>query len=403
MSLKNLDEFKSFDEFEKKLQEYSIENHVNYYISGSKSNKDPNIVWSYRTYKCVYAESPETFASTSKGLRPNQKIHSKDCPWTIRCTYSLKKKIFIVKDFIDHHRKDGIDTHPIGEKYFKLHPNQRKIDSPIKESIQEMISARAKPAIIREIVSKKFNIKVQSKQIYNLKNNFQEFEFPVDATETEKINEFVNRSREKDGHNGFNFTYDIENNNLLLISYQNDSMRQLYAQYGELLIIDATYKINSNNYSLYIFVVIDNNNKTQIVSISLAAFEVQKVFNSLLQHFRANNNLDITKLIISDKDMVESNAFKIFFPHAAHLLCHWHVFKNFRDNFKRKPTLEIAKQMIHSQSQDEYIALKEKFYSIEPNVAKHKYFNENWDTIAPKWVEFYRKTLPTFNSNATIL
>ena len=93
MSLKNLDEFNSFDEFEKKLISYSNENHVNYYISGSKSNKDPDILWSYKTYKCVHAENPETFATTSKGTRPNQKIHNKNHPWTIRCTYSLKKKI----------------------------------------------------------------------------------------------------------------------------------------------------------------------------------------------------------------------------------------------------------------------------------------------------------------------
>ena len=96
-----------------------------------------------------------------------------------------------------------------------MHPNQRKIDSPIKESIQEMINAKAKPALIREAVAKKFNIRIQPKQIYNLKTNLEELKFPIDATDTEKINEFVTKSREKDGHNGFNFTYDIENNNLL--------------------------------------------------------------------------------------------------------------------------------------------------------------------------------------------
>ena len=401
MSLIILAEFSSFNEFEIQLQSYAKQNFVNYYTSGSKSSNDPQIILSYKTYKCVHAKDPESHTSKSQGLRPNQKINSKDCPWTIRCSDSKKKGVFIVKDFIDHHCKDGVATHPIGEQYYKLHPNQRKIDSPIKASIKEMINTKAKPALIRETVANKFNIKIQPKQIYNLKNNLEGIEFPVDATDTEKIHSFVDKRREIDGHNGFNFTYDIDSNNLLLLTYQNNSMKQLYAQYGELLIIDATYKINANNYSLYIFVVIDNNNKTQIVSISLAAFEVQKVFNSLLQHFQANNNLLKTTVILSDKDMVESNAFKIFFPHAAHPLCHWHVHKNFKDNFKRKQTLELAKQIIHSKTPDEYLALKEQFYKSEPSEIKHKYFNDNWDSISSKWVGFYRNILPTFNSNAS--
>ena len=41
-----------------------------------------------------------------------------------------------------------------------------------------MIIAKAKPALIRETVANKFNIKIQPKQIYNLKNNLEGIEFP---------------------------------------------------------------------------------------------------------------------------------------------------------------------------------------------------------------------------------
>ena len=147
--------------------------------------------------------------------------------------------------------------------------------------------------------------------------------------------------------------------------------------------------------------IYDNYNKTQIVSLSLAAYEVQKMFNILLQHLRNNNDLNKTKEILSDKDMGESNAFKEFFPHATHLLCPLYVKKNFKDHFKRKPTLEFAKQMIHSQTLEEYQSFKERFYEVEPNDSHHRYFNENWDKIAPKWVDYYRKYLTTFNLDAT--
>ena len=103
MTLKNLDEFKRYDEFEQSLKNYASENFVNYYVSGSKSNEDPDIIWTYRTFKCVHAKNPDSHDSKSQGVRPNQKINARDCPWSIRCTFSKKKGNFIVKDFIDHH------------------------------------------------------------------------------------------------------------------------------------------------------------------------------------------------------------------------------------------------------------------------------------------------------------
>ena len=97
-------------------------------------------------------------------------------------------------------------------------------------------------------------------------------------------------------------------------------MKELYAQYGEIIIIDATYKINTSNYSLYLFIVIDNNGNSQICFLSLAAFEREKVFNSLLEHFTNTNDIIKTQVILSDKDMVESNGFKLYFPNARHIM-----------------------------------------------------------------------------------
>ena len=81
-----------------KYNSYAKENFVNYYTSGSKSSYDPQII----------------------------------CPWTIRCSYRKKKGVFILKDFIDHHCKDGVATHTIGEQYYKLHPIKGKSTAPSK-------------------------------------------------------------------------------------------------------------------------------------------------------------------------------------------------------------------------------------------------------------------------------
>jgi hypothetical protein len=133
--------------------------------------------------------------------------------FVLRDVFKDKKNgFFIVKDFKDQHCKDGVETHPVGEKYYQVHPKQRKLEDHIKESIKEMINAKAKPALIRETMSKKCSTKIQPKQIYNLKTQLEDLRFPTQVTDVEQINQFIDERKLIDGHNGFNCTYDIDTN-----------------------------------------------------------------------------------------------------------------------------------------------------------------------------------------------
>lgn len=123
----------------------------------------------------------------------------------------------------------------------------------------------------------------------------------VSVTHLEKI-----KSNSFESSSNFDNIINCIFNRLYLIHYQNNEMKQLYAKYGEILIIDATYKINTNNYSLYLFIIIDNNGNSQICSLALAAFEREKVFNSLLEHFTKVNAINKTQVILSDFNAVES-------------------------------------------------------------------------------------------------
>jgi hypothetical protein len=198
-------------------------------------------------------------------------------------------------------------------------------------------------------------------------------------------------------NSNFDFTYDKTdpaNKKLLIIHYQNKHMRQLYALYGETIIIDATYKVNYNNYSLYIMVVVDKHGCSQICSIALLSCEKEPVFNSYLQHFTNHNDIKQTKVILSDKDMVEAHGFATFFPDATHLLCIWHVNKNFKQYFKNQDQLDILNSMIHAKSQAIYDDLLIQLNSIS-NKKQYDYFTTNWHSIQPKWVAFHRNDIIT--------
>ncbi len=72
----------------------------------------------------------------------------------------------------------------------------------------------------------------------------------------ERINKLVNLDGEKSVDDPFYFSVD-ESKNIHTIFYQNEHMKKLYQQYGQVLFVDGTYKLNENKYPLYLFVVQD--------------------------------------------------------------------------------------------------------------------------------------------------
>ncbi len=113
-------------------------------------------------------------------------------------------------------------------------------------------------------------------------------------------------------------------------------MRDLYKRYGQVLFIDGTYNLNTNKYACYLFVVVDEFGYTQVVSWALTAFEREASLMKIVELFKKNNNLDVTKALMIDKDFVEQSVLKFHFPERAILLCYWHVIRAFERNTKSK-------------------------------------------------------------------
>ena len=76
-------------------------------------------------------------------------------------------------------------------------------------------------------------------------------------------------------------------------------MQQLHGKYGEVLFIDGTYKINKNDYSYYLMIVEDGNGHSQVVGVSLCAFERNEIIQSMMNFFADNNDISITKTIMT--------------------------------------------------------------------------------------------------------
>ena len=57
-----------------------------------------------------------------------------------------------------------------------------------------------------------------------------------------------------------------QDENLMGIFYQDNSMMQLYAAFPEVLFVDATHKVNELRMLLYIFLICDGNGQSEIVA-----------------------------------------------------------------------------------------------------------------------------------------
>lgn len=71
----------------------------------------------------------------------------------------------MIKYFFNDHN----NTHPLTEQFYQLHPKQRKLNQEEKETVIQMINAKAKPAAIVESIKNKTGKLITTKDVNNIK------------------------------------------------------------------------------------------------------------------------------------------------------------------------------------------------------------------------------------------
>ena len=102
-----------------------------------------------------------------------------------------------------------------------------------------------------------------------------------------------------------------------------------YAKYPELILIDATYKLNNLHMPLYIMLVVDGNGESEIIAFWLVVNEDKTTISHLMDIFIKHNDTTKTKCIMADKNMTERSAFAEKIPGAALMICLFHILRTF--------------------------------------------------------------------------
>ena len=173
--------------------------------------------------------------------------------------------------------------------------------------------------------------------------------------------------------------------------FQDGIMKAVFAAYPEVLLVDATYKLNELRMPVHLFLVIDSNGQNEIIGVFITLLETAGFIQKIVSSFRLHNSdWNLTKVVMSDKDFTELTVFLIEFPQASLLICLFHTLRSMRQEVTyeklglhpgdRDNDLEILTKLTYSKSETEYLEnykclLKSGLQSVID------YYNDNWHSI----------------------
>ena len=192
----------------------------------------------------------------------------------------------------------------------------------------------------------------------------------------------------------------LKTKSFLVSFFQDKLMKYAFQCYPEVLMIDATYKLNELRMPMYLMLVINSNGSSEIVSIFLTVLETKEAISKMVESFKLfNPSWNRTGVIISDKDFNEHAIFKEKFPGVSMHICLFHVLRTFRREVscdklglrsgERDHVLEIISKLAYSKSEEEYDMHYESLIAtnLQPVI---NYYNTNWHIIRHEWVEAYK-------------
>ena len=185
--------------------------------------------------------------------------------------------------------------------------------------------------------------------------------------------------------------------------------------YGQLFHIDGTFKVNTENYLLYVIMVQNSNGEGRPVAYCWMKTENVENLEFLYSQILDLPDLPEVKVIIVDKDLTNLPVLKRYFPETIILLCTFHVIKWLKSviakivissQLKNEIMFRI-KALVNAQSEEIYNEnykifcdlCRENKLECENKAPLEEYFYDNWHLNQIELVYYYRKSMTTWGTN----
>lgn len=156
-----------------------------------------------------------------------------------------------------------------------------------------------------------------------------------------------------------------QENEVERIYFQDRHMKNNFANWPDLIMFDATYKLNDRRMPLGIMMVIDGDGESQIAAVFIMKTESSDTMNRLFTKFKAENkSYEKIEIIMTDKSAANLRSFSSSFPKAQCHLCVFHVLQIFEREIttvkrnitteQRAKAIEILRNMVYSKTENDY-------------------------------------------------
>ena len=196
-------------------------------------------------------------------------------------------------------------------------PKQRRLEREEKEKIRDLLHLKVNKKLLQQNMTESTGKVITLRDISNVptgkcpkqdRNNLEAIITKLKDIEGKLYTWFSHNESACLGSNVDIFTDD--SNTLTGILFQDSLMKSSFASYPEVLLIDATYKLNELRMPLYLMIVLDSNGQSEIVATFLTTTETEIAITKMVKAFKTHNSAwTRTTAILSDKDFTEWNVF----------------------------------------------------------------------------------------------
>eukprot|EP00477_Mikrocytos_mackini_P000823 GAHX01000881.1.p1 GENE.GAHX01000881.1~~GAHX01000881.1.p1 ORF type:complete len:438 (-),score=71.32 GAHX01000881.1:852-2165(-) len=192
---------------------------------------------------------------------------------------------------------------------------------------------------------------------------------------------------------------------LIGVVYQTEQMKDNYERFGEVAILDSTFKLTNINWTFFVLLGINEDMKSVPFFSFLIHNETSKLLTKVFEKFTIMNDTEKTKYIITDKDLSERKTLRKFFVSASLNLCRFHVLKTFTckinrnrkmNKLEKEQNINTIKRLCFLEDSNCYSKIKAYFH---PEILS--YYNKNWEEIKDEFIPCFKPNKKFYDIHTT--
>lgn len=262
--------------------------------------------------------------STSTGKRPIQVHSAIGCQMHVKLV--LQNTINVDECYLEVTQLSEVHNHEVSAELYKWYPKQWRLDGEKSYFVQELIKGDVKPSQIKLILHDQQEDKcVTSQDVRNTKSKMKASE-RKGKCESELLVDTVRKLLSNDPESKVKILTDNDDE-VQAVCFMSGQMQRLYREYGQVLFIEATYKVDIEGFPLLVFLVEDGTGIGVPVLFGFVKHETTDILHNVLEWFTESVDIAVTRVIMVDKDLKMLNLLQATFSKSTVLLCRFHVLR----------------------------------------------------------------------------